>query len=172
MSLTTPLFVGLVITLCRIPSTVTVSNSSPHTVPSIRRALGLLVSHCVLGFGVYYGCHGYIGASMTSRSNKMMQLLEQLRTQVHSRKYKNIDILSLSQEVTKNETCIYNYVHSCSCLAVSSDGLWACHKLQECQGPHCHVSHSRRGPHLITGNANGVLIFPASSGRHEKVCII
>ena len=36
---------------------------------------------------------------MSVRTTKMMQLLEQLRTQVHSRKHKNIDILSLSQEV-------------------------------------------------------------------------
>ncbi len=40
-----------------------------------------------------------VGAKLQLRTTKMSQLLEQLRTQVHSRKYKNVDILSLSQEV-------------------------------------------------------------------------
>ena len=54
-----------------------------------------------------------VGANMTSRSNKMMQLLEQLRTQVHSRKYKNVDILSLSQEVLKLKTLsIIIHIHA------------------------------------------------------------
>lgn len=63
-----------------------------------------------------------VGAKLSVRTTKMMQLLEQLRTQVHSRKYKNVDILYLSQEVGQlgrwalegwvvYSTCVY----ACSC---------------------------------------------------------
>lgn len=42
---------------------------------------------------------------MVTKTTKMTQLLEQLRTQVHSRKYKNVDILSLSQELCRLLEC-------------------------------------------------------------------
>lgn len=40
------------------------------------------------------------GSVLTKKCQKATQLLEQLRTQVHTRKDKNVDILSLSQEVS------------------------------------------------------------------------
>ena len=48
------------------------------------------------------------GTKLLLSMNKMTQLLEQLRTQVHSRKYKNVDILSLSQEV---HVCSEQWLH-------------------------------------------------------------
>lgn len=48
---------------------------------------------------------GASNVRMSLRVTKMMQLLEQLRTQVHSRKYKNVDILSLSQELCRLIDC-------------------------------------------------------------------
>ena len=68
---------------------------------SIERSSPLLVGYSL-----------FAGAKMSMRMTKVMQLLEQLRTQVHSRKYKNIDILSLSQEV-------YNIM-----VAVTKSHIW------------------------------------------------
>ena len=40
-----------------------------------------------------------LGTMLLQKTQKCFQLLDQLRTQVHSRKTKKVDILSLSQEV-------------------------------------------------------------------------
>lgn len=55
-----------------------------------------------------YCAHGYTklsahwpaGAKLTKKTQKAFQLLNQLRQQVHAKKAKNVDILSLSQEVS------------------------------------------------------------------------
>lgn len=41
----------------------------------------------------------FAGSVLTKKCQKATQLLEQLRVQVHTKKDKNVDILSLSQEV-------------------------------------------------------------------------
>lgn len=41
-----------------------------------------------------------LGTTLVQKSQKSFQLLEQLRSHVHSRKSKKVEILALSQEVT------------------------------------------------------------------------
>lgn len=65
------------------------------------RSVQQLTTYCAK----YKESFGSSSARMSTRSIKMMQLLEQLRTQVHSRKYKNVDILSLSQELCRLIDC-------------------------------------------------------------------
>ena len=50
------------------------------------------VSYCLLFDG--------LGAKLTKKTQKALQLLAQLKQQVHTKKAKNVDILSLSQEVS------------------------------------------------------------------------
>lgn len=65
------------------------------------------------------------GSVLTKKCQKATQLLEQLRVQVHTKKDKNVDILSLSQEVS--ETPAINSVLCVSipssCIVVSQLGV-------------------------------------------------
>jgi len=60
------------------------------------RSLEQLSSYC----SRYKEHFGSASAKLTKKTQKAFQLLNQLRQQVHAKKAKNVDILSLSQEVS------------------------------------------------------------------------
>ncbi len=55
------------------------------------------------------------GAKLHKQSLKAGQLLEQLRTQVHTRKDKNVEILSLSADVCTVDSLLYYTVSGVFC---------------------------------------------------------
>ena len=69
-----------------------------------------------------------VGTTLLQKTQKCFQLLEQLRNQVHSRKTKRVDILSLSQEVRQSITPT-THTHVPSSSGVPHSRWWTCDKL-------------------------------------------
>ena len=62
-------------------------------------------------FVVYFLLFDGLGAKLTKKTQKALQLLAQLKQQVHTKKAKNVDILSLSQEVSL--ACVHTHTLCC-----------------------------------------------------------